>query len=542
MNTTRGFTSPRLRAAVTRGLVTATALAAVSGAVAPGAVADTNAGPDVVAHAAGIGTTDTQRVEAAAVVRLDPTADVLLLSDYDFIHALWQKASDAGESLDSVRTAAEQALASATAEDHVAYIVTGIHEAYRLDQQRERDKAEAERAARLAKSQVLLTIGIPSTPELLALTDDNFIRAVARHEASGPEVRAAALEALLGEPGDWREFIVNGAREAHKRDVARELEELEEKNRQEAERQKELAARKSTAALFRITPSEAMLALSDDNFIRELLRLAPADLQGTELYNEAQRATLSSDPAVWKAYIHTGADAAYKRDDENRRKKLAEANRKLALQIQAAAENGGVNPNLVAAAKKALAGSDDDVAIFLKADTQYRLKRQSLTVRDDGGYARQSSASGGKVVLNDTLKSSSALADREDATWVIVPSLASQPGCYSFESVRKPGYYLKSGKAEKNGLRVEIAADDRSSAFRKSATWCSQPASGPLLPPSLRGVSFNQAASSGVNWLAPTTTEVYARSERWFPLPGGVPGEAQPVRLAEWRITAPLAP
>ncbi|WP_078919157.1 AbfB domain-containing protein, partial [Streptomyces sp. NRRL S-481] len=492
--------SARVGRIMTRGFVTATALAAVASAVAPTAVADSSpdvAASNLVASAASIGTTDAQRVEAAAVVRLDPTAEVLLLSDYDFIHALWQKASDAGEKLDAVRTAAEQAMASTVAEDHVRFIVTGVHEAYRLDQQREREKAEAERVARLAKSQVLLTIGIPSTPELLALSDDNFIRAVAKHEASGPEVRAAALQALVGESADWREFIVNGAREAHKRDVAKELEDLAEKDRLEAERRKALAARKNAAALFRLTPSEAMLGLSDDNFIRELLRLAAADLHGTELYAEGQRATRSSDPAVWKAYIHTGADAAYKRDDENRRKKLAEANRKLALQIQAAAENGGVNLNLVAAAKKALAGSDEDVAAFLKADTQYRLKRQSLRVWqvNAGEYARQSSAKGGKVVLS-TLKSSSALADREDATWVIVPSLASQPGCYSFESVRKPGYFLRSGKAEQDGLRVEIAADDRSAVFRKSATWCSQRSAGGT------DVSFTQAAGTGVNWLS----------------------------------------
>lgn len=528
---------------MTRGLVTATTLAAVTGVVVPGAaVADsvTPAASDAVARAAGIGTSDDQRVEAAAVVRLDPTADVLLLSDYDFIHALWQKANDAGEKLDAVRTAAEQAMASTVPDDHVRFIVTGVHEAYKLDQQREREKAEAERTAREAKSKVLLAIGIPSTPELLALSDDNFIRAVARHEASGPEVRAAALQALVGEPADWHEFIVNGAREAHKRDVAKELEDLAEKDRKEAERLKELAARKNAAALFRITPSEAMLTLSDDNFIRELLRLAPADLHGTELYTEAQRATLSSDPAVWKAYIHTGADAAYKRDDENRRKKLAEANRKLALQIQAAAQNGGVNPNLVAAAKKALAGSDDAVAQFLKADTQYRLKRQSLKALRSVEYARQSSADGGKVVLNDSIKTSSPLADREDATWVIVPSLASQPGCYSFESVRKPGHYLRSGKAEKNGLRVEIAADDRSAAFRKSATWCTRAT--PLSPTVWGGVSFTQAAGSGVNWLAPTTKDVYARSTYVFPLPGGVEGEAKKVRIAGWHVSAPLAP
>ncbi|GCD40580.1 hypothetical protein GKJPGBOP_00233 [Streptomyces paromomycinus] len=537
------MTSARMRRIVTRGLVTATALAAVTGAVAPGAVADSGPGTsDVVAGPGGIGTSDTQRVDAAAVVGLDPTAAVLLLGDYDFIHALWQKASDAGERLDAVRTAAEQAMASEVAEDHVRFIVSGVHEAYKLDQQREREKAEAERAARLAKSQVLLTVGIPSTPELLALSDDNFVRAVAKHTASGPEVRAAALQALLGEAADWREFIVNGAREAHKRDVANELKELEEQNRKEAERRKELAARKSAAALFRIAPTEAMLTLSDDNFIRELLRQAPADLRDTELYAEGQRATLSSDAAVWKAYIHTGADAAYKRDDENRRKKLAEANRKLALQIQAAAENSKVNPNLAAAAKTALQGSDADVERFLKPDTQYRLKRQTLKVWTVNQVVRQSSADGGKALLSDSIKKTSSAADREDATWVIVPSLASEPGCYSFESVRKPGYYLRSGKAERVGLRVEVAADDRSSKFRKSASWCFRETFGDGPGPMRSAVSFQQNTTDGKKWLAPTTKDVYVRKEFSFDLPGGKPGEAQPARPAVWQIAAPLAP
>ncbi|GGU69017.1 AbfB domain-containing protein [Streptomyces lavendofoliae] len=525
-------------------LLTTSALAAMACSVLPSAAvaADRLQMTDIATRAAGIGTTDVQRVEAAAVVRLDPTPEVLLLSDYDFIHALWEKASDAGEKLEMVRTAAEKAMSSTVSEDHVQYIASGIHEAYRLDQQRQREKAEAERAARLAKSQVLLTIGITSTPDLLALSDDNFIRAVARHDASGPEVRAAALQALAGEPADWHEFIVNGAREAHRRDVAKELEDLKEKDRKEAERRKEIAARERTAALFRIKPSETMLALTDDNFIRELLRMAAADLHGTELYAEGQRAISSTDPVVWKEYIHTGAGAAYKRDDENRRKKLAEANRKLALQIQAAAENGAVNPHLVAAAKKALAGSDDDVALFLKEDTQYRLKRQSLRVLSGGSeYARQSTADGGKVLLNDSIESTSPLADREDATWVVVPSLGSRAGCYSFESVRKPGHYLRSGKADKNGLRVDIAADDRSAAFRNSATWCPRP----LKTGSTgirKGISFTQPAGITTNWLAPTVKDVYARTDFTFPLPGGVPGEAQPVRTATWQVVMPLAP
>ncbi len=262
-------------------------------------------------------------------------------------------------------------------------------------------------------------------------------------------------------------------REAHRTDVANELKELEERDREEAERQRELAARKTAAALFRITPTEGMLVLSSDNFIRELLRLAPADLHGSELYAAAQRAVLNPSPDAWKAFIHTGADAAYKLDDENRRKKAAEADRRLALQIQAAAENGGMHPNLVAAAKKALAGTDAQVAAFLKEDTQYRLKRQSIQSLDvdaTGWNIRQSAADKGEAFITP-VDSRSPLADREDATWTVVPSLAGRPGCWSFESARKPGYYLM---ATLPSLRLKIAADDRTSAFRTNATWCNR--------------------------------------------------------------------
>ncbi|CAM5641294.1 hypothetical protein SCALM49S_04812 [Streptomyces californicus] len=118
----------RVRRTVTRGIVITTALAATLGATAPGVLA---AGPTAEAVDPGRGHRQppTQRVNAAAVVGLDPTADVLLLSDYDFIHALWQKARDAGKSC-STRTgrgrAGDVQLRPA---DHVAFIVTrGIHD------------------------------------------------------------------------------------------------------------------------------------------------------------------------------------------------------------------------------------------------------------------------------------------------------------------------------------------------------------------------------------------------------------------------------
>ncbi|MHC3389566.1 AbfB domain-containing protein, partial [Streptomyces lavendulocolor] len=63
--------SARVRGAVTRGLVTATAFASVTAVAAPHAAVA--APPAAPVAAAGIGTTDTQRVDAAAVVRLDPS-------------------------------------------------------------------------------------------------------------------------------------------------------------------------------------------------------------------------------------------------------------------------------------------------------------------------------------------------------------------------------------------------------------------------------------------------------------------------------------
>ncbi|MEU9417893.1 AbfB domain-containing protein [Streptomyces sp. NPDC048272] len=519
--------SARMRRALTHGLVTATALASVTGMAAPLAAVAAPSG--AVAAAAGIGTTEKQRVDAAAVVRLDPSPDVLLLSDHDFIHALWQKARDGGENFESVRLAAEAAMTSEPAEDHVQFITTGIHAAYAVDKQREKDKADAARAIRLAKSQALIAVGIPNSPDLLDLSDDNFIRAVMRHVAAGPEVRAAAARALAGDPAAWQEFITNGAREAQRRDVANELKELEEKNRAEAERRKELAARTNAAALFRITPSDATLALADDNFIRELLRTAPADAKDSELFAAAQRAVLSPDPAVWKQFIHTGAEEAYKKDDEARRKAVAAANRRLALQIQTAAEKTGMNPNLVAVAKKALAGSDEEVAQFLKEDSLYRAKRQSLQPaggKPAGFFVRQSGVDAGEAFLAP-LSASSRQADREDATWIVVSALGGQPGCYSFESARKPGHYL----AEKD-LRVKMIASDNSAQFRKDATWCAKKGL------SGSGTSFESASRPG-RFLRQHWGDLYVADKA-----GGknrYDAEKDFTQDASWKLTTPLA-
>ncbi|MEU3827218.1 AbfB domain-containing protein [Streptomyces sp. NPDC029080] len=530
----------KTRTAVRRGAVATTTVAAVlavSGQSTVSAVpvaADRAVSADREAQAAGIGTTETQRVDAAAAVGLDPTVDVLLLSDSDFIHALWRKANEAGERLDSVRTAAEKAMASTMDADHVAFIVTGIHEAHRLDQQRERDKAEAERAARLARQQALLAIGIPSTPELLGLSDDNFIRAILRHEASGPEVRAAATQALLADEAAWREFIVNGAREAHKKDVARELEELEEKNRKEAELRRNQAARKNVAALFRIPVTQSLLDTSDDNFIREMLRMAPSDLKDSELYRAAQKAVLSTRASDWLDFLHTGADAAYKRDDEARREKLAEANRMLARQILDTAKKSPFNPNLVTSAEKALAAGDVQVAEFLSEAGQRRARRQSLSLRVQNSPEKwlpvhHSGVNGTAATVGPVSPQNVPL--RGAATWLVLPALSGRAGCFSFEAASKSGHYLKATTDQ--GL-VVLGANDNTKAFRDSTTWC----------PDLQGWVPGRSATAWFLWEGGKDhyqVKVNARNELftsgrfadWHDLLTAYPA---------WEVTPPLAP
>ncbi|MFF4158870.1 AbfB domain-containing protein [Streptomyces sp. NPDC001678] len=522
----RHTNSARARSVLMRGIVTTTALAAVAGVAAPSLVMAT---PAAAASSTGdVATDEMQRERALSVVKLEATGEYIALSDRDLIYAIWMKARDLGEEWTAVRLAAENALASTSGADYAEFIITGIHKAHRDDETRNTERADADRAARLAKSQALIAVGITSTPDLLALSDDNFVRAIMNNSAPGSEVQKAATAALASDAAAWREFITNGAREAHQRDVAAEIKALEEKNREEAQRRAELAARKSAAALFGVTPSEAMLTLGDDNFIRELLKTVPDDAKSTELYLAAQKAVLSSDKAEWNKFIHTGAEAAYKRDDEARRKKVADSNRLRAQEIMAAADKTGMYPHLVATAKKALAGSDEDVARFLK-DGQFRALRQSFQAANaklSGFYLRQSDVDGGEAFIAP-VGAKSKQADREDATWVVVPALANgQSGCYSLESVRKPGYYL----AQKD-LRVRMTANDRSAQFAKDATWCARKA----LAGS--GTSFESASQPG-RWLRQYQGDVYAADKSGK---NRADVEKDFAQDATWKISTPLA-
>ncbi|MFJ8697323.1 AbfB domain-containing protein [Streptomyces roseolilacinus] len=138
-----------------------------------------------------------------------------------------------------------------------------------------------------------------------------------------------------------------------------------------------------------------------------------------------------------------------------------------------------------------------------------------------GWYARQADLGWGFI---GPVNAASKLADREDATWVIVPSLASQPGCYSFESVRKPGHYLK---ADNSWLRARVAADDRSAEFRQNATWCTTTGQ------SGSGTSFTWGVGPVQRLLQHKTGDLYVDQND---------GTKEGRHASTWKISPPLAP
>ncbi|MDP4508934.1 glycoside hydrolase family 43 protein [Nonomuraea turcica] len=66
----------------------------------------------------------------------------------------------------------------------------------------------------------------------------------------------------------------------------------------------------------------------------------------------------------------------------------------------------------------------------------------------------------------DPLGSASPLADRRDATFAVVAGLA-HAGCYSFQAVNQPGYYLRH-----YNMRLTLQRDDGSAIFKGDATYC----------------------------------------------------------------------
>ncbi|NUR03566.1 MAG: hypothetical protein HOY79_45775 [Streptomyces sp.] len=103
------------------------------------------------------------------------------------------------------------------------------------------------------------------------------------------------------------------------------------------------------------------------------------------------------------------------------------------------------------------------------------------------------------LVVTAPVTSGSSLTDKQDATWVETAGLAN-PSCVSFESVNKPGSYLRH-----QNFQFHLQPDDGSTLFSQDATFCRTPGN------SGQGISF-QSVNFPTKYIRSFNDTVYLAS------------------------------
>ena len=155
-----------------------------------------------------------------------------------------------------------------------------------------------------------------------------------------------------------------------------------------------------------------------------------------------------------------------------------------------------------------------------------RVSVQTTSPGGNSGYIKHDDSDDLVVVAPVTAASSST--DKADATFVEAAGLAN-PGCVSFESVNKPGSYLRH-----QNFQFHLQPNDGSTLFSMDATFC--PATGN----SGQGTSFQSVNFSG-RYIRNFNNIVYLASDG---PPGTNPWDTAtgwPVDTS-WLVAAPLAP
>ncbi len=481
-------------------LVTAVVAAAMAGTAVPAAAVP----GETVAAAESRSATQEDKLRAAQEIGLVATPDLLILTDRNFVFAIWQRAKGV-----EVRASAELAYAGVELE-WTQWIKTGVREANARDQARILRDDAAARAAREAKQRAALVNDIDASAVLLIQSDREFAFAM-WESASGPKLKAAALAAYQGTAAEQKDFILSGIFTARAADQQAVIDADEQADAEEKAARAARDARIRAAAVVAVKPTEGQLVEPDVNFVLDLWQVAK---ESTEVRAAAERALRSGDPAQLVSYLTTGIHSANLTDWLDWIRKKGQADRRLLFELRTRAEQSRVHPALVAGANAALAGTDNDVERFLRLgqyeDTSLIQTIRSQSPEIQGGYLRG---------LTDALVSTGGGAD---ASWRVVPGKADAT-CHSFESVTHPEHYLRQ-----LDRRVIIAPSDGTDQFRADTTWCTKtPASATgvsLESFSLRGRQLRQfrtqvwaANSSGQN--AYDTATGFAADVTWLPGP-----------------------
>ncbi len=334
-----------------RGIAALTVAVTLVGGLAatPAQAETTGTTPAASTQAAPESTTD-EKAAAARELNLLLTPEMAVMSDKNFVITLWQKAREGSQ----VKAAALKAFTDTT--DELAcynFIRTGIFEAVRRDQIELEKKAERDRQRLAAAAE----IGWTNVPQaLLDGSLENFVFKLWEVAEEGSDVKKGAAAVLkTGSTDDQRqEFVVAGIYTASAADKKRKIDEAEQRERERLEREANRKAKElAWAAATRATATEELKNLPDHEFIYEVIKRAV----GPKVKAAAQAAYDSRDAAVWKTFIFTGVHEAHKADiEEQERLDAIETERQIRV-ILDKAERDGYQPNLVAAARAALAGT-----------------------------------------------------------------------------------------------------------------------------------------------------------------------------------------
>jgi hypothetical protein len=330
----------------------AVAATLASGAFTAPATAAPTTGSDATAsaEAAVQESTTEQRERAAREINLLLTPEMAVMTDKNFVITLWGKVRQDN----AKKNIASAALAAFTNTDENAcyqFITAGIFDASVLDQIEVAKKAERDRQRLSAAAEIGWT---DVTQGLLDGSLENFVFKLWEHAEEGSDVKkGAALVLKTGATDDQRqEFVVNGIYAASRIDKQRKIEEAERLERERLEREANRKAKEQAwSAATQSTATEDLKNLPDREFIYEIIKRT----RGVQVKAKAQIAYESPDPAVWKAFIFTGVHAAHQADiDEQDRLDKAEAERQIKVILDKAVADH-YQPNLVAAARAALA-------------------------------------------------------------------------------------------------------------------------------------------------------------------------------------------
>lgn len=361
------MTSMTRRRRPSRLLLTGAIVAVAASTLTPLLMAPASASAGITMRAAAAALTpdrrasDEEKANAVAVLGIVADEKWLIYNDRDFVAAIILTAP---ETLPEVRAAGQIAWFSDDADAVLTYIQFEIYEAKARDDAKIIRDAETLRQERDLRRSAASTIGVVTDERMLTLTRSDFLHELSER-ASGPKVKAAALAAMDAASDQQVEFLQTKIKDFQQQDVADAIAQDQNTSAAEKSRLLEMAAKaRAAATVLGVIISEGTQSLSDDNFLRFIRRESTNGWQA-EVNSAAFVALDSSDPADWKAFIHTGIYAANQRDIDREQKAKTDADRAQIQTILTQAEAEG-RKNLAVAARTALAGTRVDYDTFLR--------------------------------------------------------------------------------------------------------------------------------------------------------------------------------